>query len=75
MQGRPSSMLHFSDQREEQTIFQQLMGTPVTGPVLSKFPLNSKPTVSVLQLGSAALTQINIVTATLSTQTMSWESL
>lgn len=52
------------------------MGTLVTGPVLSKFRLNSKPTgVSVLQLGSAAPTQIKIVTATLSPQTMSWESL
>lgn len=52
------------------------MGTLVTGPMLSKFPLNSKPTdVSVLQLDSTALTQINIVTATLSPQSMSWESL
>lgn len=44
--------------------------------MLSKFPLNSKSTgVSVLQLDSAALTQINIVTATLSPQPMPSEIL
>lgn len=52
------------------------MGTLARGPVLSKFPLNSKSTgVSVLQLDSAALTQINIVTATLSPQPMPLEIL
>lgn len=52
------------------------MGTLVVGPVLSKFPLNSQSTgISVLQLDSTALTQINIVTAALSPQSMSWESL
>lgn len=52
------------------------MGILVTGPVLRKFPLNLNPTgVLVLQLDSAALTQINIVTATLSPKSMSWESL
>lgn len=44
--------------------------------MLSKFPLNSKSTgVSVLQLDSAAFTQINIVTATLSPQPMPLEIL
>lgn len=52
------------------------MGTLVREPVLSKFPLNAKSTgLSVLQLDGTALTQINIVTATLSPQTMSRESL
>lgn len=57
--------LHFLKLGEEEPIFQQWMGTLVTGPLLNQFPLDSKPTgVSVLQLDSASLTQKNVVNAT-----------